>query len=106
MPRNARCVLEGLAYHVTQRGSNRQRVFSSAGGRRTYLGLARESLADARVRVLTYCLMTDVDWVVMPERDDSMATVQKTKKPKKPVTGYVFPSFLREKFLRATIKHV
>jgi putative transposase len=76
MPRNARCVLEGLAYHVTQRGSNRQRVFSSAGDRRTYLGLVRESLADAGVRVLAYCLMTNhVHWVVVPERDDSLATL-------------------------------
>jgi len=68
--------MEGLAYHVTQRGSNRQRVFSSAGDRRTYLGLVRESLADAGVRVLAYCLMTNhVHWVVVPERDDSLATL-------------------------------
>ena len=76
MPRNARCVLEGLPYHVTQRGSNRQAVFSSAGDRRTYLSLVQENLADAGIRVLAYCLMTNhVHWVVIPERDDSLATM-------------------------------
>jgi len=39
MSRNARCILPGLAYHVTQRGSNRQKVFFSAAHRKTYLGL-------------------------------------------------------------------
>jgi len=55
---------------------NRRRVFSSAGDRRTYLGLVRESLSDAGVRLLAYCLMTNhVHWVVLPERDDSPATL-------------------------------
>ena len=59
MPRNSRCVLEGVAYHVTQRGSNRQPVFSSVGDRRTYLGLLHDNLPDAGVRVLGYCLSTN-----------------------------------------------
>jgi putative transposase len=65
-----------LPYHVTQRGSNRQAVFSSVGDRRTYLGLVQESLVDAGVRVLAYCLMTNhVHLMVVPERDDSLATL-------------------------------
>ena len=50
MPRNPRCVLPDLPYHITQRGTNRQPVFHSAADRRTYLNLIRENLADAGVR--------------------------------------------------------
>ncbi len=53
MPRNARCVLPGLPYHVTQPGTNRQAVFHSIGDRRTYLGLVRENLEDAGAQLLT-----------------------------------------------------
>ncbi|HWZ34080.1 MAG TPA: transposase [Bryobacteraceae bacterium] len=76
MPRNARCVYPDLPYHVTQRGTNRQTVFQSAGDRRAYLGLVRQNLEDAGVRVLAYCLMTNhVHWVVVPDREDSLATL-------------------------------
>jgi len=76
MPRNSRCVLPDLPYHVTQRGSNRQNVFHAAADRHAYLGLIRENLEDSGVRVLAYCLMTNhVHWVVIPERDDSLATL-------------------------------
>jgi putative transposase len=73
MPRNARCVKVGLPYHVTQRGTNRQRVFFSASDRRTYLDLMMSNLEDAEVRVFSWCLMTNhVHFVVVPEREDSM----------------------------------
>jgi putative transposase len=76
MPRNARCVVEGLPYHVTQRGTNRQKVFQTIGDRRTYLGLVHDNLDDAGIRVLAYCLMTNhVHWVVVPERADSLSTL-------------------------------
>jgi putative transposase len=74
MPRNARCVVPGLPYHVTQRGTNRQRVFFCASDFKTYLSLVREQLADTETRVLAYCLMTNhVHLVVVPERADSLA---------------------------------
>lgn len=76
MPRNARCVLPGLPYHVTQRGSNRQRVFYSPTDYKMYLSLVREQLADAECRVLAYCLMTNhVHLVVVPKRADSLAVL-------------------------------
>ena len=53
MPRNARCVKAGLPYHVTQRGTNRQRVFFSAADRRTYLDLVMSNLEDAGIRVFS-----------------------------------------------------
>jgi len=76
MPRSARCVLPGLAYHVTQRGTDHQRVFFTAADRRTYLGLLKENLEDCEVRVWAYCLMTNhVHLVVVPEREDSLAVL-------------------------------
>ena len=68
MPRNGRCVEPGLAYHVTQRGSNRQRVFFCASDSCMYLSLLRQHASDAETRVLAYCLMTNhVHLLVVPE---------------------------------------
>jgi REP element-mobilizing transposase RayT len=45
--RNARCVLPGLLYHVTQRGTNRQKVFFSIADRKNYLALMARHQKDA-----------------------------------------------------------
>ena len=69
MPRPPRSVPEGTPHHVTQRGVDRQDVFFTAGDRQRYLSLLDDNLADAGVRVLSYCLMSNhVHWVVAPER--------------------------------------
>jgi putative transposase len=74
MPRNARVVAPGLPYHITQRGTNRERVFFTVGDRSLYLRLIRENQAAAGVRILAYCLMTNhVHFVAVPEREDSLA---------------------------------
>jgi len=76
MPRNARCVLPGLPYHVTQRGSNRQRVFFAPSDYKMYLSLVRDQIEDSGTRILAYCLMTNhVHLVVVPERADSLAVL-------------------------------
>jgi putative transposase len=76
MPRNPRCVLPGVAHHITQRGVDRCNVFYSHADRATYLHLLHDHLVDAAVRVLGFCLMTNhVHWVVVPERDDSLAVL-------------------------------
>ncbi len=63
-----------MPYHITQRGTNRERVFFMAGDRALYLRLIRESQEEAGVRVLAYCLMTNhVHFVVIPQREDSLA---------------------------------
>lgn len=72
MPRNARCIVPGLAYHVTQRGTNHQRVFFTAADRLAYLRLLEGNLADAEVRVLAWCQMTNhIHLVLVPGREDS-----------------------------------
>jgi len=76
MPRNARTVVPSIPYHITQRGTNRQRVFFADGDRSLYLRLIRERQGAAEVRVLAYCLMTNhVHLVVLPEREDSLASL-------------------------------
>ncbi len=76
MPRNARVVAPGLPYHITQRGTNRQRVFLSVADRSLYLRLVRVNQAEAGVRILAYCLMTNhVHFVAVPERDDSLSVL-------------------------------
>ena len=73
MPRNARVVTPGLPYHITQRGTNRERVFFTTGDKVLYLQLIRENMEQAGVQVLAYCLMTNhVHFVVVPEREDSL----------------------------------
>ena len=49
--------MPGQAYHITQRGTNRQRVFFKDADRSTYLRLLAHNLADAGVRVLAWRLM-------------------------------------------------
>jgi putative transposase len=76
MPRRNRCVLPGAACHVTQRGVDRMETFSSSQDYLTYLGLLRDNMIDAGVRVLAYCLMTNhVHLVLTPEREDSLSVL-------------------------------
>ena len=76
MPRNARCVAGGLTYHVTQRGTDGQKVFFTQADRKMYLSLVKANLLDAGVDVLAYCLMTNhVHFVVTADRDDSLAVL-------------------------------
>ena len=76
MPRNARCVAPGIPYHVTQRGTNGQRIFFADIDRKAYLQLLAATREEACVRILAWCLMTNhVHLVVIPEAADSLATL-------------------------------
>jgi putative transposase len=51
-------------------------VFFTDGDRFLYLRLIRDNQAEAGVRILAYCLMTNhVHFVVVPEREDSLAVL-------------------------------
>lgn len=52
MPRRSRCLLPGVACHITQREVDRRETFSCDADRTTYLSLLRENLVGAEVRVL------------------------------------------------------
>ena len=57
MPRFARVVAVGAPQHVTQRGSNRQKVFHSQQGYQVYPALLAERARQHACRILGYCLM-------------------------------------------------
>ena len=76
MPRHARCVLPGIPYHVTQRGTDRQKVFFLNSDREMYLRLLSRNLAGAKARVLADALMSNhIHAIVIPERPDSLAVL-------------------------------
>lgn len=66
------------AYHLTQRGTNRQRVFFTDTDRSSYLRLMASNLGDAGVRLLGWCLMRNhVHFVAVPAHEDSLAVLMR-----------------------------
>jgi len=73
MSRIARIVLEGVPYHVTQRGNGRQQVFFEDRDYELYSGLLARGCAQAGLVVWAYCLMPNhVHLIVVPERRSAM----------------------------------
>ena len=73
MARIARVVATGLPHHITQRGTNRQPVFTTDRSREVYLALLREHSRRHHLRILAYCLMTNhIHLVAIPEQEDSL----------------------------------
>jgi len=76
MPRQPRCLIPGIACHITQRGVDRRETFSSIDDRHTYLELLRVNLADAEVSLLAWCLMSNhVHLIAVPLRHDSLSVL-------------------------------
>ena len=72
----------GVAHHITQRGVYHQRVFFTDGDRRTYLGWVTTYPAEARARILAYCLMDNhIHLVAIPEEPRSLATAAPRTRP-------------------------
>jgi putative transposase len=67
-------VVAGEPHHVTQRGNNRQPVFSNDRDRVRYLRFLRQECGRHGVRIIGFCLMPNhIHLVVIPERIDSLA---------------------------------
>lgn len=74
MARIARVVVEGVPYHVTQRGNGRQQVFQSGMDYALYRSLLKENAKQYEVSILAYCLMPNhTHLVCVPARPDSLA---------------------------------
>jgi putative transposase len=74
MARFVRAVAVGVAHHITQRGIDRRRVFFSDADRRTYLECLATYAAQARMRILAYCLMQNhIHLVAIPDEPHSLA---------------------------------
>jgi putative transposase len=67
-------VVEGLPYHVTQRGNGRQQIFDAAGDYALYRSLLREYADRYGVTIWAYCLMPNhAHLVCVPDAPDSLA---------------------------------
>ncbi len=67
-------VAVGVPHHITQRGNNRQIVFSTDADRLSYLDTLRRKCRDHGLDVLGWSLMPNhVHFVVVPNQPDSMA---------------------------------
>ena len=76
MPRQPRCLILGIACHITQRGVDRRETFSTLDDRNTYIELLRLNLADAEVSLLAWCLMSNhVHLVAVPLQHDSLSVL-------------------------------
>src|SRR5512140_1650472 len=76
MPRKRRCILPGVACHITQRGVDRCETFSSDEDRSTYLQLFAQYMTGAQVRLLGWCLMSNhVHLIAVPARPDSLSVL-------------------------------
>jgi putative transposase len=72
--RIARVILEGVPYHITQRGNGRQRVFFEDRDYTLYLDLLRNNCTEQRLSIWGYCLMPNhIHLITMPERAAAMA---------------------------------
>ena len=70
----ARAVALGVPHHITQRGTDHQRVFFTDTDRNVYLDLLRTAAEHARLRVLAYCLMPNhVHLVAIPDEPQALA---------------------------------
>jgi putative transposase len=74
MSRIARVAAPETPHHVTQRGNNRQDVFTGDSDRSMYLECLRLYGERYGLRVAAYCLMSNhVHLIVIPEHESSMA---------------------------------
>ncbi len=69
MSRIARIILEGVPYHITQRGNARQQVFFEDRDYLLYWDLLKNNCAEDRLSIWAYCLMPNhAHLITVPER--------------------------------------
>lgn len=74
MSRISRIHLEGVPYHLTQRGNARQQVFFEDRDYLLYLDLLKHNCREEHLSIWAYCLMPNhIHIVAVPERNTSMA---------------------------------
>ena len=121
MPRIARAVVEGIPYHVTQRGNRREDIFFEDEDRKKYLEWLLEYSDKHGLKIWAYCLMTNhVHFIVVPQNNRDI--LERVMRPlhmryaqyinnKKGWSGHLwqgryFSSALDENYLWAAIRYV
>ncbi len=78
MPRRARMYLPGYAYHVVQRGNNREATFIQPQDFELYLDLWQACCKRYQVSVHAYCLMTNhIHFLATPQQSPSLSNTLK-----------------------------
>ena len=78
MPRIARVVAVGYPHHITQRGNDRQKIFTSDADWKKDLSLLKDKSKRYGLVILAYCLMPNhVHIIVIPKKEDSVGRVFK-----------------------------
>jgi len=120
MPRIARAVVEGVPYHVTQRGNRREDTFFDDEDRQKYLEWLPEYSGKHGLKIWAYCLMTNhVHLIAVPQKRDSLERVmrplhtryaqyinRKNRWSGHLWQGRFFSSALDERYLWAAIRYV
>lgn len=74
MPRQARIIIPGYLYHVTQRGNYKQNIFEEDKDRIIYLKLIQEYSKKYALDIYAYCLMNNhVHFIARPQQKESLA---------------------------------
>jgi putative transposase len=74
MPRIARIVIPKYPYHITQRGNNKQNIFSEDRDREKYLSYIDGYSEKYDLSILSYCLMDNhVHFVAVPGKENSLS---------------------------------
>jgi len=120
MPRIARAVIEGIPYHVTQRGNRREDIFFEDEDRKKYLTWLLEYSDKHGLKIWAYCLMSNhVHFIVVPQNRDTLERVMRPLhmryaqyiNSKNGWSGHLwqgryFSSALDEKYLWGAIRYV
>ena len=78
MPRRTRMYVPGLAYHLVQRGNNREVCFIEPEGYAYYLELWQRKAKRYGLEVHAYCLMSNhVHFLVTPQTETSVSATMK-----------------------------
>jgi len=72
MPRRARMYIPGYAYHIVQRGNNREACFFDPENYQLYLELLHEILPRYGARLHAWCLMTNHVHLLMSPTDEKV----------------------------------
>ncbi|MBI4877227.1 MAG: hypothetical protein HY822_21575 [Acidobacteria bacterium] len=106
MPRRARCIVPGVAYHVTQRGVDRHDTFASDADRTTYPRLLAQNRKEAEIGVLDLGWWREEgagsDWseVLRGDDGDSGRQLRQCTYSGKPFGGEEFVAEISGKFGR------
>ncbi len=74
MPRTPRGIVEGMIYHVLNRGNSRQVVFHNACDYRGFLKLMEDGKKNYAIDIFAYCLMPNhFHFVVRPRIEDHLS---------------------------------